>query len=128
MSLVPYLFFDGRAREALEFYRDVFGGELELHTLEEFGRVDGDPAAIAHGSLTGVVALFAADEGGSEVRMSGLVLSLLGAADAASTARWFSHLAAGGTVTDPLQQRVWGDHDGQVTDRFGIRWLLGHPG
>jgi len=128
MSIVPYLFFDGRAREALEFYRDVFGGELELHTLEEFGRVDGDPAAIAHGSLTGAVALFAADERGSAVRMEGVVLSLLGAADAASTGRWFSRLADGGTVTDPLQQRVWGDHDGQVTDRFGVRWLLGHSG
>lgn len=128
MSLVPYLLFDGRAREALEFSRDVFGGELELHTLEEFGRVDGDPAAIAHGSSAGAVALFAADERGSAVRMSVLAFSVLGAADAALTERWFSRLADGGTVTDPLQQRVWGDHDGQVTDRFGVHWLLGRSG
>ncbi|KZX20605.1 VOC family protein [Rathayibacter tanaceti] len=128
MSSVPYLFFDGRAREALTFYRGVFGGELELHTLEEFGRSDGSPEAIAHGALSGSVAIFAADEHGAELRMDGLVLALLGAADAVTTAAWFRRLADGGTVTDPLQERPWGDHDGQVMDRFGVRWLLGHSG
>ncbi|KQQ01621.1 hypothetical protein ASG06_13430 [Rathayibacter sp. Leaf185] len=126
---VPYLFLPGSAREALSFYGSVFGGELELHTRAEFGRQDGSPEAIAHGSLRGPVPLFAADEDASgSIRTEGMLLSLLGAADPERTAQWFSRLSEGAVDVDPLQQRPWGDHDGQVTDRFGVRWLLGYSG
>jgi PhnB protein len=126
---VPYLFFPGSAREALGFYRSVFGGRVELHTRAEFGRNDGSTEAIAHGWLRGPVPLFAADEDAAPlIKPTGLVLSLLGAADPAVTERWFALLSAGARDVDPLQRRSWGDHDGQVTDRFGIRWLLGYTG
>lgn len=54
-----------------------------------------------------------------------MLFALLGTADPTTMRAWFAALAEGGTVTDPLQRRAWGDHDGQVTDRFGIRWLVG---
>lgn len=129
-GLVPYLFFPGTAVEALAFYRDVFGGELELHTFGEFGRADGPSDAIAHGILSGPVELFGADAGADEdaVHLTGVAFSLLGTADPETMTSWFGRLAEGGRVIDPLQERPWGDHDGQVTDRFGVRWLIGYQG
>jgi PhnB protein len=127
-GLTPYLTFDGTAREALSFYRDVFGGELVLNTLADFGRTDGPADAIAHGMLQGPVELFAADATGDErpVRIEGMLLSLLGTAEPDTMERWFAALCEGGSDVDQLQLRPWGAHDGQVTDRFGLRWLLGY--
>ncbi|MGZ0711945.1 VOC family protein (plasmid) [Coraliomargarita sp. W4R53] len=128
-GLVPYLHFPGTARDALTFYRDVFGGELVLNTLTDFGRTDGPPDAIAHGMLQGKVELFGADARGDEAPIAflrGVMFSLLGTADAQTLESWFCKLSAGGEVIDPLQQRPWGAHDGQVKDRFGVTWLIGY--
>jgi len=129
-GLTPYLHFPGTARSALTFYQSVFGGELNVSTYADFGRKDGPADAVAHGMLTGPVGLFAADAGAGEasLHMEGVMFALLGAADPATLEQWFSALAQGGTVIDPLQLRPWGDHDGQVVDRFGVTWLIGHQG
>lgn len=129
-GLTPYLSFPGTARQALSFYREVFGGELVLNSLADFGRSDGPPDAIAHGMLQGPVELFAADAGTDEpsVRLQGVLFSLLGTADSDTLEAWFAALCDGGSDIDPLQLRPWGDHDGQVTDRFGVRWLIGYQG
>jgi PhnB protein len=123
----PYFLFAGTARRALEFYHGVFGGELQLHTFAEFGRSDGPADSIAHGVLTGDVALYAADTGGGEASFgsSGLFLALLGTASPDTLRGWFDALAEGGTVLDPLQERAWGDWDGQLQDQFGVTWLVG---
>lgn len=60
--------------------------------------------------------------------VSGLSFALLGTADAETLTAWFAALGDGGTINDPLQVRPWGDTDSQVTDRFGIRWLIGFRG
>jgi PhnB protein len=124
----PYIHFPGTARQALSFYAEVFGGATQLHTFAEFNRTDGPPDAIAHGSLTDApVALFGSDVAGTEppFQCQGLLLSLLGTADAATLRRWFARLAEQGNVLDDLQQRAWGAFDGQVVDRYGLHWLLG---
>ena len=54
-GLTPYLHFDGDARGALEFYRDVFGGELVINSYADFGREDGPADAVAHGDRKSVV-------------------------------------------------------------------------
>lgn len=122
-----YLHFPGTARTALHAYREIFGGELELHTYADFGRVDGPGEAIAHGGLRGPVDLFGADAAPGEpsVRTEGVMLALLGAADPETLRGWFSALAEDGEVLDDLQRRAWGDWDGQVRDRFGLTWLIG---
>ncbi|BDV29423.1 VOC family protein [Microbacterium terricola] len=127
-GLVPYLHFDGTARAALTRYREVFGGELTLHTLSDFGRTDGPADAIAHGILEGTVSLFGADASGDDrpLRLEGVMFALLGTAEPATLEKWFAALAEGGEVVDPLQVRPWGAHDGQVIDRFGVRWLIGY--
>lgn len=127
-GLAPYLMLPGTAREALTRYRDIFGGEPQLNSYADFGREDGPSDAIAHGSLSGPVTLFAADAAGDDAtfRMTGGMFSLLGTADPATLEAWFTALAEGGEVLDELQERAWGDHDGQVRDRFGVHWLIGY--
>ena len=125
---VPYLQFAGIAADALKTYRDVFGGELELHTFAEFGRQDGAPSWIAHGELRGPVDLFGSDaaDGAASVQVHGVLFALLGAGDAATSRRWFDALAATGTVIEAMGERPWGDVDGQVRDAFGVTWLIGY--
>ena len=124
----PYLQLPGTAREALTFYRDVFGGELELHTFAEFGRRDGAPSWIAHGELRGPVDLFGSDaaDGAASVQVHGVLFALLGAGDAATSRRWFDALAATGNIVEAMGERPWGDVDGQVRDGFGVTWLIGY--
>jgi PhnB protein len=127
----PYLHFPGTARDALNFYGEVFGCGVQLHTFEEFSRTDGPAEAIAHGYLVGgQVELFAADVAGDEpsFQAEGLMLSLLGTAAPSVLRTWFSGLSAGGRVVDDLQTRPWGASDGQVIDRFGVHWLIGFEG
>ncbi|MFP5315240.1 MAG: VOC family protein [Actinomycetes bacterium] len=123
-----YVSFPGTARQALTFYADVFGGELSLHTLAEFGRSDGPSDAIAHGTLSGTVAMAGSDAGPGDapVRFQGLMLSLLGTAEPEVLHQWFDRLADGGSVVDPLAPKPWGASDGQVIDRHGLHWLIGY--
>ena len=127
----PYLHFRGDARAALTHYADVFGGGVQLHTFEDFGRTDGPADAVAHGYLVdGPVALFAADvtdvtDDEPAFRSEGLMFALLGAAAPSTLHTWFRSLADGGRVVDDLQRRPWGASDGQVIDRFGVHWLIG---
>ncbi|MGC5614856.1 VOC family protein [Georgenia sp. Z1491] len=129
-GLVPYLLFPGTAREAMEHYRAVFGGELTVVDYGEAGRHDGPPDAVAHAMLVGPVEIAGADAGANEdgVAMTGMFLSLLGTAGPGTLAAWCDALSAGGRVIDPLQARPWGDHDGTLVDRYGVRWLIGHEG
>ncbi len=127
-GLTPYIHFPGTAREALTFYAKVFGGQAQLHSFADFGRTDGPGEAIAHGQVIDApVALYGADVAGDEppVSTQGLMLSLLGTADATTLRAWFAGLADGGRIVDDLQQRPWGAFDGQVIDRHGLHWLIG---
>jgi PhnB protein len=127
----PYLLLPGTARQALNFYGQVFGCDVQMHSFAEFGRTDGPVDAIAHGYLTnGPVALFAADTFGDEApfRREGVMLSLLGTADPTTLRLWFAALSDGGRVVDDLQARPWGASDGQVIDRHGVHWLIGFEG
>lgn len=123
-----YVSFPGTAREALSFYAKVFGGELSLHTYEDFSRSDGPPDAIAHGVLNGTVALAGSDapSGGETVRLEGVMLSLLGTAEPAVLHEWFDKLSIEGRIVDPLSPKPWGASDGQVIDRHGLHWLIGY--
>jgi PhnB protein len=123
-----YLTFPGTAREALSFYADVFGGELSLHRYQDFGRTDGPADAIAHGVLSGAVALAGSDaaEGETSYRLDGVRLSLLGAAEPVVLHEWFDRLAVEGSIVDPLAPKPWGASDGQVLDRYGLLWLIGY--
>ncbi|HEX7350761.1 VOC family protein [Brachybacterium sp.] len=123
-----YLHLPGTAAEALEFYRGVFGGEVQQFTFAQFERTDGPATAIAHGQLAGAVDLFVSDAGEADEPFTarGLMVALLGTAEPTTLRTWFASLAEGGEVVDPLQRRPWGDSDGQVRDRYGVQWLIGY--
>ncbi|WP_182525875.1 VOC family protein [Nocardioides dongkuii] len=124
--LNPYLHFPGTAREALDFYRSVFGGDLDVMTYGEMG-MDGDQAAqVMHGQLTAPSLTLMASDGmpGEElVRGNTSNLSLSGD-DETELRGWFDRLADGGEVHVPLEKQVWGDVFGQCADRFGVTWLV----
>ncbi len=126
--LNPYLHFSGNAREAMEFYRSVLGGQLDVMTFGDAGG-GGDeyPAdGVMHAVLRTSDGLELMASDGHDPDATGpdrLSLSVSGD-DEATLTRWFEALAEGGEVDVPLEKQVWGDTFGQVTDRYGMRWLV----
>jgi PhnB protein len=126
--LNPYLHFSGNAREAMEFYRSVLGGQLDVMTFGDAGG-GGDEYpddGVMHAFLRTSDGLELMASDGHDPDATGpdrLSLSVSGD-DAATLTRWFEALAEGGKVDVPLEKQVWGDTFGQVTDRFGMRWLV----
>jgi PhnB protein len=131
--LNPYLSFRGQAREAMEFYRSVFGGQLDVSTFADLGGMgvpDSESGQVMHSQLTVSESVHLM---GSDVpsQMEGDFpngrISLSG--DEADTLRgWFDALAAGGTVNVPLEKAPWGDWFGDVTDRYGVSWMVNIAG
>ncbi|GEL95908.1 VOC family protein [Cellulomonas composti] len=129
ITLNPYLGFVGNAREALEFYRSVFGGELTVSTYGE-SQASEDPAQkdlVMHGQLTapGGLTLMASDgpAGTEPVTESSITISLSGD-DAATLRGYWDGLAEGATIAEPLVVAPWGDEFGMLTDRFGTAWMV----
>jgi PhnB protein len=126
--LNPYIAFAGTAREAMEFYKSVFGGTLTLNTFGEFGAPD--PALndrIMHSMLetdAGYTIMASDTAPGMQITPgNNITVSLSGDDDAALRGYW-EKLAGGGTVTMPLEKQMWGDEFGQLTDRYGIAWMV----
>ena len=125
--LNPYLNFNGTARQAMEFYRDVFGGELTLSTFGELGMAEGaDANKIMHGQLqtSNGYTIMGADvpEHMQYQAPAGFAVSLSG--DDSALKGYFEKLSAGGTVDMPLAKQAWGDEFGMLTDQFGIQWMV----
>ena len=126
-QLNPYLNFNGTARQAMEFYRDVFGGELNLTTFAELGMADGvDADKVMHSQLqtSGGYTIMGADvPSHMEFQApAGFAVSLSG--DDSILKDYFHKLAAGGTVTMAFAKQPWGDEFGMLTDQFGIQWMV----
>jgi len=126
--LNPYLSFREEARQAMDFYQSVFGGELTRNTFAEL-QASEDPAEqdkIMHSQLEteGGLTLMAADtpnQMGEPVPNSSVSLS--GEDDAELRGYW-DKLIDGGTVTVPLEQAPWGDSFGMCVDKFGVPWMV----
>ena len=133
VRLNPYLGFRDTARQAMEFYHSIFGGELTLSTFAELHASD-DPTEqgkIMHGMLetaNGLV-LMAADTPNSmdHTSAAGFSVSLSGDDEKQLRSYWEA-LAGSGTTTVPLERAPWGDSFGMCTDRFGISWMVNITG
>ena len=138
MFIAPHLTFTTQAREAIEFYHRVFGGQLQIGTFAEWKAQDPtveiDDAALdllVYGTLkmdNGCV-IEASDAGEPNQNVPGGEKPALGAIDVATTndkldelRAAFSALAEGGTVTAPLEEFGAGEHYGALVDRFGVTW------
>jgi PhnB protein len=127
--LNPYLSFRDNARDAMEFYKSVFGGKLDVSTFKDF-HASQDPSEdemVMHSVLEGGngITFMASDtpermefKPGNNFSMS------LSGEDEAELSGYFQKLSAGGTVTMPLAKAAWGDMFGMVMDKFGVAWLV----
>jgi PhnB protein len=126
--LTPYLTFNGKAAEAMKFYQAVLGGELVMQTFGEFN-MNQKPEhkdLIIHATLKNEGLTFMASDAmperqskfGDNVHMS------ISGQDEAKLTKVFDGLAKGGKVDMPLAKQFWGDTYGQLTDRFGIHWMI----
>ena len=127
-KLNPYLSFKDNARQAMEFYKEVFGGELDLNTFGESGAADGpDADKIMHAQLeTGSgFTLMASDTPPGMPYNPGDTISISLSGDDGDELRgYWEKLSAGGNVTMPLEKQMWGDEFGMCVDRFGIPWMV----
>ncbi len=132
-QLNPYLSFKDNARQAMEFYRSVFGGKLEMTTFKEFHASE-DPSEddkIMHAMLEAEngVAFMAADTPKGMVYRPGANISMSLSGDNEKELRaYFEKLSTGGEVTMPLEKAPWGDIFGMCTDRFGVNWMVNIAG
>ncbi len=126
--LNPYISYPGTARQAIEFYRDVFGGELELSTYGESGMAEGpDGDKLMHGRLETPAGytLMASDTPPGMETTAGTNMSIsLSGDDVEELRGYFQKLSDGGTVTMPLEKQVWGDEFGMCVDRYGTPWMV----
>ncbi len=126
--LNPYISFKDNAREALEFYKDVFGGELRMSTFGEFGD-QGAPDAnnIMHGLLetpNGFTLMAADTPAGMEYNPGTNMSISLSGTDGDELHGYWDKLSDGGMVTVPMEKQMWGDEFGMCVDRFGVGWMV----
>jgi PhnB protein len=130
--LNPYLAFRGNAREAMDFYASIFGGELTAMTFAEMGGMgmpEDEQHLVMHADLVVEegIRLMGSDQPSSIEASTNGTVSLSGD-DEERLRGWYDGLAEGGTVTMPLEKAPWGDSFGQLTDRFGIAWMFNVAG
>jgi PhnB protein len=124
----PYLIFDGNAREAMTFYKDCLGGELQIMPFSEapFEVSEAAKDRTLHARLaSGSAVLMASDsQPGQPVQQGDNVSISIQGESREEIESIFAALSKDGKVTMPLQDTFWGAHFGMLTDRFGINWML----
>lgn len=129
--LNPYISFSDNARQALEFYESVFGGQLTLSTFGAFGSPGAAEDGIMHGQLEtpdGFTLMAADTPPGMEYHPGTNMAVSLSGDDADKLRGWWEKLADGGSVSVPLERQMWGDEFGMCTDRFGVPWMVNIAG
>jgi PhnB protein len=132
-KLNPYISFKDNAREAMEFYKTVFGGNLTISTFSEYHASE-DPSEgdkVMHSVLEADngIAFMAADTPNNMEYKEGarISMSLSGENDEELRAYW-EKLTEGGFIIMPLEVAPWGDAFGMVTDKFNVTWMVNITG
>ncbi len=129
MKLVPYLNFAGNAEEALNFYKTVLDGNIEM--LSRYGDApmpceDADKQRVMHARLVfGNNMIMMSDMPGTyPASPSGCISLSIDMEDPAAMEKAFNQMAEGGTVTMPLADQFWGAKFGMLKDKFDISWMF----
>jgi PhnB protein len=131
-SIKPYLHFDGRCEEAVEFYRGALGAEIVI--LMRFkdspeppqpGCAPVDPNKVMHAEIRigETVVLLSDGRCAGKTAFQGVSLCLIVAGEA-DAERAFNALAAGGEIQMPLTKTFFSPRFGIVADRFGVSWMV----
>ncbi|MGE5224369.1 MAG: VOC family protein [Omnitrophica WOR_2 bacterium] len=127
--LDPYLSFKDNARQAMEFYKSVFGGKLTISTFKEY-HASQDPSEddkVMHAELNnGNGILFMASDTPNRMEYhpgTNYSMSLSGENES-ELKTYFQKLSAGGTIGMPLEKAIWGDTFGMCTDKYGVNWMV----
>jgi PhnB protein len=124
----PYLYFRGNCREAMEFYKSVFGGELTMQTVGEiptdFPGKEERKNEIMHAALrSNSVTIFGTDSPQASEKAAKIELSV-GGSDEKRMREMFDGLSEGGKVKMKLEKQFWGDIFGNLSDKYGIDWMF----
>lgn len=128
-KLNPYVTFRDTTREAMEFYKSVFGGNLTLSTFKEF-HASQDPAEdnkIMHAVLQtdNGMTFMAADTPNAMEYQPGTNISIsLSGDNFEELSGYFAMLSVGGIISMPLEKAPWGDSFGMITDKYGVNWMV----
>ena len=126
--LQPYLNFMGQTKEAMEFYHSVLGGKLTMQTFAESGMPTSDENKdkIIHADLQSGTLSFMASDGDTThpVTMGDNIHMSLSGIDEVQLTEFFNKPSEGGSVGLPLAKQFWGDTYGQLTDKFGVHWMV----
>jgi PhnB protein len=131
-KITAYLTFDGNCREAMEFYKACFGGELTVMSAGESpmgGQFSpGLRDKVMHADLrSGELKLMASDnlmEPGSGAKPGNMISLMLECGSEAELRAAFKLLAAGGRVGQEPKLEFWGSFYADLSDKFGLRWML----
>lgn len=126
INLDPYIFFSGNCKEAMEFYKSVFGGELTIQTVDEgpdFPGKEEMSGQIMHALLEGDIRLMGSDGSKASPEAKKIELALSGN-DSAKLRGYWQRLGEGGTITMPLETAPWGDTFGMVKDKYKVDWMI----
>lgn len=132
VKLNSYISFKDNAKEAMEFYQSVFGGEVFSDTFRSFASdempvAEEDLDKIMHAYLKGDngIELMAADTPTGVEYDEGSRISLtLNGEDEALLRNYWDMLVDGGQVTVPLEKAPWGDMFGMLIDKYGVNWMV----
>jgi len=133
MKVEPYLFFDGRCEEAIEFYRRTLGAEVVMLMRYKDSPEPPQPGMVPPGSENKVMhaslrigdTIVMASDGHctGKPKFDGFALSIT-AADGAEAERVFNSLSDGGKVQMPLTKTFFSPKFGMLADRFGVAWMV----
>ncbi|WP_326649753.1 MULTISPECIES: VOC family protein [unclassified Streptomyces] len=127
--LNPYISFSGEAKQAMEFYKEVLGGNLSVNTYGAFGSEapPGYADKVMHSLLetdSGFALMGADNPPGMEYKPGNNFAVSLSGDDADQLRGYWAKLSAGGNVSVPLEKQMWGDVFGMCTDKFGVTWMV----
>lgn len=132
-KLNPYISFKDNARQAVEFYKTVFGGELTISTFKDLHSPvkPEEEDLVMHSELkvSDTMTLMCSDSPDHIEYKPGTNISIsLSGDNNDELSGYFKKLSDGGTVTMPLEKAPWGDSFGMLIDKFGITWLVNISG